>query len=371
MLIGIEEVAFIIITILFGVLLGLFILQTIKRRRSATNLVLSLFFGFLACVFAIFSYMSGSFQGQVFQALQINVFGLQIFFFFLFFEQLRAKDISAWRLSIMLSLLIIQTLGLWLRINFIAVGVAVEEISSMLWFLSDMGYTIAGVLVYLLFSLVIYVRTYQYTREKKPLIICIALGMVGIGFLISFVVDLYDFLDLNIGILGTIAGYTIAFQALGLSIFAIIYLTDIDYLYRLPNDVFMVMVVTKTGIPLHTVKLKTRRPVVIETDLLSGLLSAINNVFEEIFKTPSSIQNISSEQIHLLMESGEKVVGVAVTDNISYFLDEALKRYTKEFEEKFAEELSQRSQDIADYYNAIELIKPVFPFFIVEKVIGS
>ncbi|MHA1265411.1 MAG: hypothetical protein ACTSRS_09275 [Candidatus Helarchaeota archaeon] len=365
MQIGIQEIAFLIITILFGILIGLFAIQTIKRQRSARTLVASLFFGLLASIFAICSYFSESTLSNIFQALQINLFGLQIFFFFLFLEHLQSKDVNVWRLSLMLGLLLLQTFGLWTRILFPNVG----SIHHTLWFFSDMGYTIAGWLVYLVFSVPIYLRTYQYTSEKKPLIIAIALGLVGVGFVFSFLADLFDFLSISVSWLGPMADYTMVIQALGLFIFTIIYLIDIDYLYRLPNDVFLLMVVTKSGIPLHTVKLKTRTAVEIQTDLLSGLLSAINNVFEELFQSKGYIKNISSEEIHLLMESGENTIAVVITDRISYFLDQALKRYIKEFEVKFKEEIDKKSQNLTDYQMAIDLIKPVFPFFIVDKVI--
>lgn len=365
MTLGIQEIAFLIITILFGVLLGLFIIQTTKRKRSATSLVISLTFGFSACVAAIFSYTLGGIQETAFQALQLNLFGFQLFFFFVFFERLRSKDIHTGRLSVMLGLLFLQTFGLWLRVYFHNVG----EIQKTFWFLSDMGYTLAGIFVYIVFSVPIYVTTYKYTHEKKPLIIVSALGLVGVGFCFSFLADLFDFLDYKVSWLGPIADYTIAIQALGLFIFVIIYITDINYIYRLPNDVFMLMVVTKAGLPLHRVKLKTRREVVIEGDLLSGLLSAINNVFEEIFKTHATIHNISSKEIHLLMEPGKWIVSVVISDQISYFLTKALKRYTRAFEERFSKELKERIQDVSTYQDAIDLIKPIFPFFIVDKII--
>ncbi len=368
---GLQEYAFLIITVLFGILLGLFILQIIKRHRSATNLVISLLCGFLACIFAIFStsmvFSLNPLGEDIFQALQLNVFGLQFFFFFLFLEQLRSKDIHIGRLALMISLFLLQTFSLWLRIYFYEVG----EIHDLLWFLSDIGYSTAGLFVYVGCAVPIYIKTYRYTRERKPLIISVALGLIGISFLFSVLKDCFDFFHTTVEWLEPIASYSIAFQALGLFIFTSIYLLDIDYLYRLPNDVFMLMVLTKSGIPLHTVKLKTRRKVEIEGDLLSGLLSAINNVFEELFKTKTTIKNISSKEVHLLMETGDRIVSVVITDKISFFLDTALKRYTREFEKRFSESLKLKSQDLAKYYEAINLIKPIFPFFKVDKVINS
>ena len=285
MAIGIQEIAFLVITILFGILLCLFIFQTTRRRRSANALIISLSFGFLACVFAIISTGQliplNSAWERIFQALQLNTFGVQFFFFFIFLERVRAKDVRTSFFAVMVGLLLLQTFSLWLRVYFHDVS----EINATLWFLSDMGYTISGILVYLGLSLPVYFKTYKYTQEKKPIFIAVALALVGVGFVFSFFKDFLDYIHINVEWLDSAAQFTMPLQAIGLFIFTIIYLVDIDYLYRLPNDNFMLIVATTGGLPIFTVKLKTRNQVKIEGDLLSGLLSAINSVFEEIFKS--------------------------------------------------------------------------------------
>jgi hypothetical protein len=371
MALGLQEIAFLIIAVLFGVLFGLFVLQTATRHRKASALTISLFFGVLASLSAIISTglifpLTGNW-GNIFQALQLNLFGFQFFFFYIFLERLQSKDIHTGRLAFVIGLLLLQTFSLWLRVYFHDVG----EISGTLWFLQDMGYALLGIFVFVVLSIPIYLRTYQYTHEKKPIFMAIALGLVGTGFIFSFLFDLFDFLNITVAWVGVVAEYTMPLQAIGLIIFTSIYLSDIDYLYRLPNDTFMLMVVARSGVPLHSVKLRTRKQVKIEGDLLSGLLSAINNVFEEVFKVSSTIRSISSKEIHILMEPGEEIISVAITDKISYFLDVALKRYTREFEERFGEELKNRIRDIAAYYDASKIIKPIFPFFIVESVVGE
>ncbi|MHA1276835.1 MAG: hypothetical protein ACTSQ8_06580 [Candidatus Helarchaeota archaeon] len=371
MALGVQEIAFLVITVLFGILFGLFVWQTTRRHRSATALVASLFVGVLASFFAIISTGQliplNSIEATTFQALQLNTFGVQFFLFFLFLERLRSKDIHTGRLAIMLSLLLVQTLSLWLRVYFNDIG----EIHQTLWFLSDMSYTLSGIFVYLMLSVPTYVTTYRYTHEKKPIFITIALSLIGIGFVFSFLFDLFDYFNINVGWIKVAAEYTMPLQAIGLFIFTSIYLSDIDYLYRLPNDTFMLMVVAKSGVPLHSVKLKTRKQVKIEGDLLSGLLSAINNVFQEVFKVNSTIRKISSEEVHILLEPGSEIISIIITDKISYFLDIALKRYAREFEKMFSEELRAKTRDIAAYHDAIKLIQPIFPFFIIDKVIGD
>ena len=53
--VGTQELASLGITIFFALLFGLFVWQSIQRKRYATALVISLFFGVLGGVFAIMS----------------------------------------------------------------------------------------------------------------------------------------------------------------------------------------------------------------------------------------------------------------------------------------------------------------------------
>jgi hypothetical protein len=246
----------------------------------------------------------------------------------------------------------------------------ISEASSIFWLLSDIGYWTPALFTYLVMGVPIFLLTYRYTREIRPLILAGALIIVSLGFIIAAFNDIYDFLPVptpefigNLSALGNILPF------LGLTAFTIVYLTNINYLYRLPNDVFLLMVVTRAGIPLHSVRLRTRAKVAIETDLLSGMISAINSVFSEVFKTQTTIRNISSEGLYILMEPGEKeqIMALVITDKVSFFLDKALKRYAKTFEQEFAVQLKNYVQDTAVYQTAITLIKPIFPFFIIDE----
>ncbi len=363
--IGVQEIASLLITGLFGALFLLFIVQSVLRHRSARTLVISLLFGILAGIFAVFSSgevvpISG-FYRDVFLSLQLNLYGFQFFFFFVFLEQLIRKNLHPGYLTVVLSLLVLQTLSLWFIVSFNSYS----EVTSILWFFADLGYSSLAIFVYLVRGVPIYLKTYKYTREVKPLIFSISLLIISAGFIIGACNDYFGFFGLDW--FSDIASVGIILPMLGLLIFTVLYLVNIDYLYRLPNDIFLLMVLTKPGIPLFSVKLRTRKRVKIEEDLLSGLISAVNNVFEEIFKTKSAIQNISGKEISLLMESAGKIVVLVITDKISHFLDLALKRYTKEFEVRFRNLLEEKIQDTVKYKDAIELLTPIFPFFIIEK----
>ncbi|MHA1229571.1 MAG: hypothetical protein ACTSRP_00620 [Candidatus Helarchaeota archaeon] len=371
MALGIVEWSILIITAAFGILVILFLLQTFIKRRSAWSILISLVLGFLAGLVAIINelWFADSFVlNTIFQSLHLNLYGFHFFFFYIFFEQLISKKFNSIRLSIMIGLILLQTIGLWsviyYRLNSISADLA--------WVLADIGNWTPAIFVYT-FGIIIYIKTYIYTKEIKPILFCIALIFVDIGFIISFLNDYYfianvfgvslskpDIIDF-FGSIGNV------FPSVGIIMFVITYLVDINYIYRLPNDIYLLMVLTKVGTPLHTVKLKTRKKIRIEEVLLSGMISAINSVFKEIFKKDTVINEISSEGISIIMKAGDNILSLVITDKPTYFLEKALSRYVKAFEKEFEKEIKSGIKDLVVFDRAIDLLHSIFPFFIIEK----
>ncbi|TFF86625.1 MAG: hypothetical protein EU551_01055 [Promethearchaeota archaeon] len=372
MSLSVAEWTILLITISFGVLVVLIIIQSIIHKRQAWGFLTSLVFGLLAGLVAIINELVFSGYGIIqdfFQSLHLNLYGFHFFFFFIFFERLLSKKLNSIRLSIMVGLIILQTIGLWLvfyyRINSLPTDIA--------WVLADIGYWTPALFTYFGLGVPIYIMTYIYTKEIKPIILCIALIFVSIGFIISLLNDLYFILgvfDISIptpDIIGELSTIGNIFPFIGIIMFAATYLSQIDYIYRIPNDTYALMVLTISGMPIHAVHLKTRKKVTVENVLLSGMISAINSVFKEVFKRETSIKNISSKGIDILLESGDKILALVITDKVSYFLDKGLKRYVRKFEKEFSRELEEGARDLVVYDRATKLLKSIFPFFIVDE----
>jgi hypothetical protein len=368
---SIAEWTVLLITIAFGILVILFLIQAVIRKRYAWSFLISLVFGLLAGLAAIFGEVvfSGNTSLQFFsRSLHLNLYGFHFFFFYIFFERLISKKINSIRLSIMIALLLTQTIGLWLvfynGINGFNTDIA--------WVLADIGYWTPALFVYLGLGVPIFIKTYLYTKEIRPIILSAALILVGFGFIISMLNDIYFILGVfgspatAPDILTEISEIANIFPSIGVILFVITYLTNIDYIYRLPNDNYLLMVLRKDGSPIHSVHFKTRKQVEIQDILLSGMISAINSVFKEVFKKEASVRNINSRGINILLEPGENILAVIITDNVSYFLDQGLKRYVITFEQTFANELKKKEENLKVYESAIALLNSIFPFFIVD-----
>ncbi|MFX0100695.1 MAG: hypothetical protein ACFFCS_14060 [Candidatus Hodarchaeota archaeon] len=366
----IEDVFPILIMTLFGVLFVFLLVQTIKQKRNAPYLLTSIFFGFLAGLiqfltleaifktFYIFDILT-TFKHQ----LNLSAYALMIFFFYLFLEDLTDIKPNIMRFSIIFGLLILDLLPLWQLYWFDN-----KDVSGKLWVLTDAGYDFLGFCVFAIFGLWVYIKTFKYSKDGRAISLAISMIIVGIGYAGLALYDLndfFDFLAFPLGDLKTIGG---AISIIGLLIMVLSYVTNVNYLYRLPNDNYVLTVAYKSGVPIHTVEMQTsRKKVSIEQEMLTGLISAISTMFRGTLQSDTDIENIKSKDATILVESGARVICIIVSDHVSATLSRALKRYVREFESMFEKELGEEALDSTKFEPANDLLKRVFPFFKIKK----
>nr|MDO8114930.1 hypothetical protein [Candidatus Sigynarchaeota archaeon] len=363
--IELETSLYILMPGFFGLLLALFIYQVTTRERSVPFLIVSLVFGVLSGIFAyidevgLLSFIPRS--HAIMLATHMSCGGLQFYFFFLFIEDLRDLKPNPFRLTIATMLAFLQVLSLWLTVWF--EGTA----ASNAWLLADIGYNNLALFTFLGCGLPVYVQTFKLTKEGRSLTLAIAVIIVGAGFVMSSIKDYNDYFFGGNALISEITQYGNLCDLAGLALFSIVYVSNVDYVYRLPMDNYVLMVSLLTGETVHFVKFKTRTKVEPNQDLLSGLLSTINAVFQSILATRVNINSISSKRATLLMESGKWVTATVITEKPSAILDNALKRYILQFEKMFYVKLNDRSTCTTDYDAAKVLLKKMFPFIVVDE----
>jgi hypothetical protein len=357
----------------FGLLLALFIVQTTTRERDVPFLIISVLFGTLSGIFAALRiadvFPSIPSQRAFFLSLHMSCAGLQFLFFFLFIEGLREYRPSSWRLLLAFGLSLLQLVSLWYIYWFQG-----QDAVNDIWLFADIGYDTLGLFTFLGCALPLYIQTYRLTKEGRSIVLAIAVILIGAGFVLGSLGDYTDYFGQVFSeipasfkdVVNDITGFNDALDLSGLLLFIIVYVTNVDYLYRLPNDNYALMVSLKTGETIHFVRFKTRSKVDLNQDLLSGLLSTINSVFQAIMTTSASIKEISSKNATLLTESGQWVSATIITEKPSAILDKALKRYVNHFERMFSVRLGDKSTCVTDYDAAKTLLKKIFPFFVVD-----
>ncbi|MBD3185900.1 hypothetical protein GF325_03640 [Candidatus Bathyarchaeota archaeon] len=355
------------IMILFSVLLVLFIYQVVKQDRSAPFFIVSLACGVAGGLFAFLDSMrdeiSVPLNHSILLALQISFYGLQFMFFYLFLESLVTTRINPWRLTIAIMFFTIQVLSLWLIVWFQG-----NPVTNDLWLFADIGYSNLALFTFVIFGLFIYIRMYKYTKEVKPIIFAVALIIVGGGFVIISLTDYIGYWGSIPSWLSEISILGDALPLAGLAIFTITYLSDVSYIYRLPFDVYALMVTTNAGVSIHSVALENTRRIKIEEQMLSGFLSAINELFRNFMGTKFPVDHITSPEASILIEQGSIINIVIVASKDSTVLERGMKRYCKEFEHQFGHRIRSDLIDMSEFEDAKRLIRPIFPFLKVRKL---
>jgi hypothetical protein len=358
------------ISIFYGIFLILFLYFSLQKNRKAPYLVHVLGFGFIGSIFDIINSLEIlpelNPNIQIYLIIELLFYGLQFFFFYLFLEQISSVDPKNWRLLPMFGFLIIQEISLGLMIWFSPFS---SQSVQNLWFLADVGYNNLALFAFGVFGLPIYYKQYKYTREKKAVVFILAILLITFGYIIYSLVDYIGFFTTLPDWLEFLNNFSEVFPLLGLAVILLVYVFDIDYLYRLPSDHYMLVVTYKSGITIHSVKFQTKRNLEIKQNLFSGFMTSISFVFNNILKSEEPIETISSKDATILMRSGEKIIVIMIVEQPTKILERAMDRYIEMFEKRFQEELEEETSEVSKFKDAEDLINPIFPFLQIEDTI--
>jgi len=246
---------------------------------------------------------------------------------------------------------------------------AFSPVKDDMWLIADLGYTLNALLVYLINGIPLYIRMGMETRETKPYIFAIALSIISIGYIYLTILDVTHFLGKTPDWINDISIIGDLLPLLGLFLFMILYLTDFNYIYRLPYDNFILVVALKHGPAIHAVEFETKRDIQLQKDLISGLLTSVNQIFNVEFHSDKPLTLVKSEDINILLETGEHVTIFIITENTSKVLRRSLRRYLREFENQYKEPLVTDATKVDVFDDATDLIKPIFPFMKIKRFI--
>ena len=370
---GLETIVSIIILTLFVIILGLFVWQLMVKKKSADFLLISIVCGVIASVIMVIRNTSladaDSVTRMTLLGVQLIIFLFQQFFLYIFLESLISIKVNPVRLAIVVILITLNILSLHFLIQR---AVLLQEftvdkefnsrLGDMLWIVSDFCYNILGIVIYCVFGIPIYYNIYKHTKERKAQIFIGALIFIGIGYVLALLKDMNSYFSVKSEFIEIISEPREILKTLGLFIFIITYLLDLNYIYRLPFNTSFLMVLKNNGAKIQSIRLKTERKVDVEDELLSGLISAINNLYIHSVKSKHSIESITSKDTTVLLYSGEYVTGVIVSDKASLILLKSLKKFTTEFEKRYHDLLERETTRIDVFNTSKDLVISSFPY---------
>jgi hypothetical protein len=149
----------------------------------------------------------------------------------------------------------------------------------------------------------------------------------------------------------------------GFILATISFITNTKYLFRLPDENYLLLVSAKTGLPLYTVEIVSKRSPNITNELISGFISAIDSMFKETLKSKNGIELISNQDSMILLDSTQYLVGCIIGERPTKLLQNALHSFLIDFEKKFKEDINSSLCDLVVYKSAAFLVKKHFMFF--------
>jgi hypothetical protein len=203
------------------------------------------------------------------------------------------------------------------------------------------------------------------TREYQPALLFLATSLDFVGTIFNLV----GYSALSPSLLATIIEFEgAAIWAVAIFAMLVTFLGDLDYVYRLPDNYYLLLVAYKnSGVMVHCVRFQSAREVSVEATLLSGFMTALNSLFGEALQSTGQIERVAAPDASLLMCTGRWVTAAIAGDNTPAVLARALRRYTHAFEERFADLLERQSPALNEFDGAVDLIPQVFPFLKVLR----
>lgn len=286
--------------------------------------------------------------------------GLTVFFFF-FEESCSSFKPSIPGVIAVISLFIVsQIFNLYSLSNSLSTETAQEFRMIGLFF-----YGILGIISFGYFGIKFYMKSYRLTREKMALILTIGMiiGLIAYSLIAFSAIYFRGDIDIN-NPLGIIVA---TLSPIMTAIFSLSYLFNIDYVYRLPHNYYLLMAFYKSGIQIYHAEIESNRNIKIESHLVSGFFTAVNSLFVESLSAETNVENISSSDAALVIGSGEYISVVVIGEKSTSKLQDAVSSFVEDIEAKYGPLLQEHESNIDKYRGIKDLIPASFPFFKIKE----
>ncbi len=346
--IGTAEAILIALDIVLGLLLALFIYQTIRKNRQAHLLSLGLIFGFIGVtLFAVDPFLpAGNPLGGNTSVLVNGVFYvLMLYFIYLHFEQVIRLTPRLERLAIMSALL-----GIGLATSMIIL--TTPSPSTGLGTVNDFAHDLSRLFTFI-FAAYVSFRGWLLTRERAANIEWLSLLILTIGSIPTAIAnhtDLNSIDGLSMYELGDLVTFV------GLVLLVSIYIRKPDYLYRMPVPIHDVILYNAAGIAVYSrlVQNKGFESSKVPEHLMSMAVTAISTLLSESLHIDAQLELIESRNRTLLFETHGNLTVLLICDRATYFVRRSLRQLLKSIDEATYKRLTAE-----DFLNDTELVSQV------------
>ena len=246
--------------------------------------------------------------------------------------------------------------------------------SSLFWYYADLGYDSLGIIFFGFGIWVLYNSYKQVGGETSQVLQIVGLFFILLGFLIGLIIDFSfifedvlkfnpeHFLDSSYGDL---------LKVIGIVIFTVTYIREIDYIYRLPFPIYTIIFFkSDSGLSLNITNVKNisnEKTIKLDENLITGTVTAIMTLLKEGLGSEGYLKSINSTDQTIVVKSN-KLVSIAVltvrpTKVLQNSIEKALEEFTVQYKEKLH---SDKAIEISEFSNTKSLLKKAFPYLILE-----
>ncbi len=306
--------------------------QLVVLKRTAWPLFAALIFGFFGALFrSLAEIFSSNLKDELVISAKIIwlLMFLSLFMFFSHLEYEKPHEVWSW------------IVGLFSGTYFILAPVIMAyrgqggNAFQIVDHIASLSYDFAALTVFGL-AVSVYLSIARKTNfERTAVIQLVSVAIAFIGFFLAaeyFVVSIARVATGNDALLAYRINSIIpnVVQFFGLIVFTISILTDIDYLYRLPFDVNLVLITRSSGAPVFSYTPETKHGRA-DPLLFSGLITALAKFTEEISARGSTLETVHSGDvsIHVLKKeiNGTDLYAVVTAEKITYYLKSGMKNF--------------------------------------------
>ncbi len=212
----------------------------------------------------------------------------------------------------------------------------------------------------------VFVSAQRKRPETRSLILSIALLVIAVSYLPVIVgYDLTNYLGIEVfgGI--NIETLTDAVRIAMIAIIVIVLLSDLEYFYRIPSELYLISIVASSGVCLYTYH---EKEVDVNDELLASALTAISMVVREASGSMRDLKRIETGDRAILVETRKELemFVVALIERPSLLLVRSLKMFA-DLASQQLEGVSALEIDTAlDDEELNKMVYRAFPFLRIE-----
>lgn len=339
-----------------GLITIVFMYQTSKKHRKVFFLSFGLIIPIVAQSFYVLINTTSFIQinTHIGKYIRDYLFGIFYFLIFIHFHNLFKENDTNYIVNFIFGIISIFT-------SFLFLSIVTEEpvlISITGRFANVIGLACFSYISYVCFLVA------KMLREREAIVEFTSFFIIFVAHIIyvlgdNFFLNFFDYTTLA-DVMGII----------GIFLLLINYLSNLDYLYRLPFPIHQIIIYNNSGLCVYsrTVRTKGIKAITIEEMLFSGLISAISNGIKESLGTTTELRYIDATNKHILLEMYKGLTIVVVSDNRSKLLVESIKTVNKLIPDDIRNELNGSLINVSKIPNLFDsYIKIAFPYIIITN----